>query len=267
MVYNEKIDNIYFCGDIHGDFKVLKSNKEIKDAILIVCGDVGLGFSKDQYYRYIFPELDMYCHKHNIHIYFVRGNHDDPSYFDGEKINYNNIKAIPDYSVITTPNHNILCIGGAISIDRSWRKAKHCWNIGSYSYFYNCSQEVAQEECQKIYWSDEVVVYDEEKLNDILNKYKIDIVATHTAPSFVFPHTDLNSNPDLCRFVKKDINLIDDIKSERETMNKIYEKVKPTNWFYGHFHDHCVENYENTKFHLLDMCKNGELDIKCLSYE
>ena len=62
--------------------------------------------------------------KANNWIVMVRGNHDDPSYFNKEKIKHERCRTIPDYSIIQACGHNILCIGGAVSIDRNYRK-KH----------------------------------------------------------------------------------------------------------------------------------------------
>lgn len=56
------------------------------DTLLIVAGDCGFGFDK-------------------------------PAYFNEERIGYKRWRTVQDYSVISACNHNILCIGGAISID------------------------------------------------------------------------------------------------------------------------------------------------------
>ena len=259
MVYNEILNNIYFIGDIHGEFQAIKI-PNLSDAIVIVCGDCGFGFHKNQYYTDIFPKLNKHCIKHNIKVYMFRGNHDDPSYFDGEKIKYSNIIAIPDYSVIVTPNHNILCVGGAISVDRTWRLGCLTWNINSYSFFHNCSKAEAEQQVIKGYWEDEPPVYKEEKLDKILEQYNIDIIATHTAPNYAFPRNDIYAKPGLERWLQKDENLSEDLDYERGVMDKIYKKVQPKYWFYGHFHDHWVENYNNTRFYLLNMYTNGKVD-------
>ena len=53
---------------------------------------------------------------------FVRGNHDDPSYFQEEKICYERFRCVPDYSVIQACGLDILCVGGGVSIDRLARQ-------------------------------------------------------------------------------------------------------------------------------------------------
>ena len=58
----------------------------------------------------------------NNWIVFVRGNHDNPAYFDGAMFNAKRFITVPDYSILQACNHTILCVGGAISIDRIYRK-------------------------------------------------------------------------------------------------------------------------------------------------
>ena len=98
------------------------SVEDMSNSLVIVAGDCGFGFNKPNYYFDLLEKANQKLSEHNIHVLFIRGNHDDPSYFDDNTINYSNIKAISDYSIVQTSTHNILCIGGATSIDRTWRK-------------------------------------------------------------------------------------------------------------------------------------------------
>lgn len=120
--------SVVICGDIHGDFKPLvhKLCKQLglKDTLLIVAGDCGFGFDKPSYYVTVYKQISRLLRKANNWVVFVRGNHDDPSYFAEHKINYARWRTVPDYSVITANGHNILCVGGAVSIDRAMRKPK-----------------------------------------------------------------------------------------------------------------------------------------------
>jgi len=99
----------------------------------------------------------------------IRGNHDDPAYFQEERIHHERFRCIPDYSVIQACGHNVLCVGGAVSIDRDYRKKHDSRHLRS---------GVAS------YWADEMPVYDKERLDSISQELKIDTVVTHTAPSF-----------------------------------------------------------------------------------
>ena len=80
------------------------------DSLIVVCGDCGFGFNKAQYYFDLLGKANELFATTNTHLLFVRGNHDDPSYFDGETINLSNIKAIPDYSIVITSKYNTLCV-------------------------------------------------------------------------------------------------------------------------------------------------------------
>ena len=63
----------------------------------------------------------------NNWIVFVRGNHDNPAYFNGNAFAYKRFIAVPDYAVIQACNRTILGVGGGISIDRVPRKEK--WKL------------------------------------------------------------------------------------------------------------------------------------------
>ena len=49
-------NKIYFTGDIHGEFMplvfVLTERYNLSDCSVIVCGDIGIGFYKLNYYNY-----------------------------------------------------------------------------------------------------------------------------------------------------------------------------------------------------------------------
>lgn len=232
--YND-VKRVMVCGDIHGDFDFvlrrlcLKYN--INNTLLIVAGDCGFGFEPKSYYDDIVKKYREIMSLQNNHVLFVRGNHDNPAYFDGETFNYEFMKAIPDYTVVKVNNRNILCIGGAISVDRWIRKQR-----------------------MNIYWSDEVPVFDEKTLELISKNFKIDTVVTHTAPSFC----ELKSNKGIEFFLKIDDDLSDDIIEERLTMNRIYHKLIEDGhplkkWYYGHFHQSHKEKIFNTTFKMLNI--------------
>lgn len=123
----EDINDLYFCGDIHGNLDYLKYfintgvgfPQKISNSCIVLCGDVGLGFSPDLESMKI-SFLNKLCEKTNNYIIAIRGNHDDPQQF---KNLYNKrFKAVEDYSVIQYKDKNILCIRGGTSIDRIYRK-------------------------------------------------------------------------------------------------------------------------------------------------
>ena len=121
--------NKYFVfSDIHGEYISLvdtlsKAGFEPDNPkhILICIGD---GFDRGPDSRAIY-ELFVNCPRH----IYVRGNHDNPNlYVSDSPLNKSNITVIEDYTLVNTFDKNVLCIGGAISIDRSRRtEGKSYW--------------------------------------------------------------------------------------------------------------------------------------------
>ena len=125
-VYSEA-KQVVVCGDVHGAFETLVYKVCVQysmtDTVIIVAGDCGFGFEKPNYYTTLYNRLAGRLCKANNWLLFVRGNHDDPSYFNEEKANYERFRCVPDYSVINVCGRNILCVGGAVSINRKYRRA------------------------------------------------------------------------------------------------------------------------------------------------
>lgn len=260
---------IYVVADVHGAFDIFEkeiNKNDLKDCIIIVAGDCGFGFYKDNYYEKIFSSLNNKFITKNIHCFMVRGNHDDPYYFNDEKIWYSNVKAISDYTILKIGEHNILCVGGAISIDRIFRMNSYWQKVDNYAIVMNVSLEEAKSKFMPSYWENEAPVFDEEKLNEIKeNDIEIDIVITHTSPSFAFK-SDKNG---ISYWLNKDDKLYEDLDNERNVINKIYDKLMLdghpiSKWIYGHFHQHNVEIINNIEFTALMNC-DLSFDVKELN--
>lgn len=253
---------LYVVGDIHGRFDYLLNsieNQNITDSTFILCGDCGLGFNFKEYYDDFFDRYNtLFMHKNN-YVFMLRGNHDDPSYFNGENvINLSNIKSLPDYSVlqVSSPTNkaksfNILCVGGGISIDRYYRKQRYKSAVEARTYY--LSKWESEHLTKRTYWEDEAPVYKEELLKEIIESNKINIVCTHTAPSFC----PKDSFDDIKDFFKMDLTLKKDLKKERDVMDKIYfflrnHKQYIKYWFYGHFHAQDSIKVDRTEFIMLD---------------
>lgn len=240
-------DKVIFIGDIHGEFELLlwtikQDSNHFRDTIIIILGDCGIGFYKEQYYIDLFNKINITCNEINTTVIMFRGNHDDPSYFDGKHLNFSNIKVIPDYTIIKTDDNNILCVGGGLSIDRIPRKQKE----------YKLNRFKSVNKGQKLYWENELPIYDEDKLNEIRdNNIVIDVMATHTAPSF-FP---FNDNSAVKSFLLIDDKLKDDLITERSIMDNIYDYVstflETRYWFYGHFHSYTQGKYEHVIYQMM----------------
>ena len=171
---------------------------------------------------------------------------DDPKYFSEQLINTDYIKTIPDYTILQFKDENILCVGGGYSVDRYYRKNQNSLYIVDYMKWHNCDYSVAEQKAKKCYWEDEFPVY-QPKLD-----MKIDIICTHSAPSFCFPSFKGSFVLD---WAKYDENLLSDLDKERAVFDLIYEDYKDTvkYWYYGHFHKSNVETINNTVFRLLNI--------------
>lgn len=247
---------IVVAGDIHGDFKALVYKCCIQygmtDTLIIVAGDCGFGFQRPGYYEDLYMQLSSQLAKANNWLVFVRGNHDNPAYFDGQQVNYKRWKAIPDYSIVKACGHTILCVGGAISVDRTYRLSE----------MYGMTVVIEEDRRLEVayYWFDEKPVYDEVKLAAINEVCAIDVVVTHTAPSFC----ELTSHQGIQNWLAKDEVLLDDINAERKVMDNIqaylYAHSHPVDqWYYGHFHQSWHSEFDGVKYNMLDCMELREL--------
>ena len=104
--------NIVVSGDIHGEFNQLVHKLcvqyAMRDTLLIVAGDCGFGFDNPGYYDEMVKKNSRRMSEANNWIVFVRGNHDNPAYFDGETFRHRRFIAVPDYSIIQACGHTIL---------------------------------------------------------------------------------------------------------------------------------------------------------------
>jgi predicted phosphodiesterase len=214
---------LIFLGDIHGDWPELIYNiksKNISNAIIISVGDLGVGFNPNKDLA-TYEKLSEQFQKRNINFYAIRGNHDDPSAFKGnDRICLDYFELIEDYSVFEHNSKRIQLIGGAVSIDRTGR------TVGV------------------SYWEDEGVVFDRDACQ------KVDILVTHTAPSFCAPQ---KFNEMVYGWAREDAYLIEDLTDERSVMDEIFKLCTPRVQVYGHFHSNWTERVHGCVFKLLNI--------------
>lgn len=222
---------LIFIGDVHGEFKELEHRlnvRKIRDSVFVQVGDFGVGFYHKESEINHLNNLNECLKQSGNTMYVIRGNHDDPAYFDG-KVAYSNLVFLRDYSVLELKGYTLLLIGGAISIDRAIRIQG------------------------RDYWKDEEFVFDTDRLEAALKEIKnVDIVVTHTAPSEFWPF-EINN---LVRsYASRDDNLILDLARERESHSKLLKhltsRFTPTHWYYGHFHTIVDGEYNNLKYYVL----------------
>ena len=245
---------IVVSGDIHGEFNqlVYKCCVQYKmtDTLIIVAGDCGFGFEKPGYYENVYNRSRVRLSKSNNWIVFVRGNHDNPAYFNDCPIRHRRWMTIPDYSIVKACGHNILCVGGAISVDRSYRISDPHYHVSKKD----------EPLARNIYWVNEYPVFDNDKLDEVNEHCFIDTVITHTAPSFC----ELTSKSGMANWSIRDEDLMDDVKRERQVMDKILYYLKSHNhplryWFYGHFHQSWHQEIDGVQYNMLDIMELREL--------
>ena len=198
--------------------KMMNCGYNLTDTVIIVDGCNGFGERDLKYYHDKLEMFNKVLADNNTHVLFMRGN-DDPKYFEDALIDLSNIKTIQDYSVIKLSKFNCLCIGGCVSLDRTWRMEQEK-RIG-----------------RKMYWENERMQYNEEDIDKILKEYNIACVVTASCPSFAYP--GMNSFK-YSTWASKDKTVIKDITEERMIMDKIYNKIvennkKPYIWAYSRF--------------------------------
>ncbi len=203
--------------DLHGEFgRVVREIEklDIRDQTIIQVGDFGVGFVSYEEDRATIDGLSDYLGGRNLHMYAIRGNHDNPALFThNSPMNGEHITLLPDYSVLEIEGHKVLCVGGAISVDRGARQA--------YGH---------------PYWPEEPMVWDEARLRS-LDLSGLEIALTHNCPSVAPPYAH---NKMVLSYAATDPTLIGDLVSERGRLDAMYEALKelarPAYWFFGHHH-------------------------------
>lgn len=205
-----KVDVI---GDTHGSFRQLAEWARTGSAdVLIHVGDAGAGFGINDRFAQ-FAALLGHTGKR---AYFVRGNHDDPAYYaEGRQVG-ENLVFLPDYATVRIDGGDILCVGGALSVDRTQR-----------------TEGVD-------YWRDEAFVWNPYRLAGLERPPRW--VITHTAP------LDWTGVPRRNAFMDSwfaaDPALWDDTAQENRDLTALakalhvneHGKGTVERWFYGHFH-------------------------------
>ena len=247
--------SIVVVGDIHGDFNKLVHKccvrYKVRDALIVVAGDCGVGFERPGYYDHVYERNRKYLSGSNCWLVMVRGNHDNPAYFeDPYRIKHERFMTVPDYAVLTACGHVILCVGGAVSVDRMMRKN---------SPFYRAAVGSAPLE-RNVYWEDEVPVFDEAALDEISVAYEIDTVITHSAPLVC----DRIVQMGLYSFSIDDNQLLTDVEQERATLERLrsdlLERGHPLRyWYYGHFHQSWHYEIDGVMYCMLDIMEFVEL--------
>jgi Icc-related predicted phosphoesterase len=245
-------ERILYLGDLHGNFNLIGQYVKlygIKDAHIIQVGDFGVGFARFEKERQALEMIHQQLIDNNVHVWAIRGNHDYKPYFDNDPFGFTNIHLVADYTVLKLADKNILFIGGAVSVDRMWRKTKRQ------------KQGILENYTMGIesWWEDEIFVLDCDKLGEMSD---INIVVTHTAPHYCEPDNTFGFGPFVEGIISEtgDDGLRTDLLYERQQVTDAFNIIKMNNdithHMYGHFHRTGVMNMYGTKHRLLNV---GEL--------
>jgi len=199
---------LYLCGDIHGEFKTLLDwNTKVENANAIQVGDFGVGFRDPAEDQATLMEIGAALEERGNSIYVIRGNHDKPEWFDGRA--YGGLVLVPDESVLSLNGKNLLCVGGAVSVDRTLRLEGRDW------------------------WANEKMNWEGD-----LPEERIHALITHAGGSW----TGLKpESPYLSAWHAKDENLLADLRHEILQHDRLAEALLKaghplTRWYCGHYH-------------------------------
>ncbi|MDB4314467.1 metallophosphoesterase [bacterium] len=214
---------ILLLGDIHGEFSWLRSeliSKDIRDCTMICVGDFGVGFVgglRREQNR--LEKLNYILAKRNVNLLSIRGNHDDPAYWNEIDLGFSNIELIPDYTFREIEGEKFFFVGGGISIDRKFRTP----NVS--------------------YWNDETVCLIEGFVREC------DVLVTHSAPRWIGP----NDKKGIKFYCDRDPTLWDECVKEREDIGRLHELAKPKVSYAGHFHVSATVINDNSRHYILDI--------------
>ncbi len=232
--------HLWICGDIHCELSnlVWKAVRQLKirHADILIVGDFGAGFgrpkSMDVAYARICPELK----ENDIRLYTIRGNHDDPAFFDGSH-DYERLRFLPDHRTIELCGKKIYPIGGAVStdidlVDPLTRKSRRMQNDALIRF----------GSSKRIWWLDEAPSME---LNNL--PISADIVVSHEAPLSFAPAPLREAYVRDCTWQK--------VVESRRYLDFVLNAVKPLQWFYGHYHGHYEGVFQGTLYHGLDIAE------------
>jgi len=233
-------------GDWHGRFdKIVKWIKQhdIRDCSIIQAGDFGIGFKSIQKDLATLKHFNHTLQSRAICVYAIRGNHDNPSWFNGQQIG--NITFLQDYTILQWNDKKVLTVGGAVSIDRY---------PNSYIKLESGKPWPGRKEGRN-WWPNEIFIYDQSKIGEC------NIVVTHSAPNWCQPL--VKSGSSMHTWMKCDPTLENDCNQERALHSQLYKDLSQLghidSWYYGHFHHSNTEWINDTKFQLLDIYETVEI--------
>jgi len=221
----------YITGDIHGSVERIERfcnmiHGEEKESVLIILGDCGFNY----YLNERDAELKQKAQNLGITLFCIKGNHElhpdmiksykakewngAPVFYEEE---YPNILFAKDGEIYNICGRKVFVLGGAYSVDKPYRLAKH-WM------WFDSEQPSMETKIHALNTLDK-------------NGWKADIVLTHTAPLKTEPVHMFNPLVD-----QKTVD-----KSTEVFLDEISDKLDFGKWYFGHFHGDWI----NGKYEML----------------
>lgn len=188
---------------------------DFKNCAIVFCGNLGLDKHNDEKICGILSELNEKIKGIGAHLFFVRGNEDDPDLYRSQKYAFSNITFLPDFAILELNNFNCLCVGGGISLDRLW-KLKNEKRSG-----------------EKQYYENEATSFDFDEARELLKDHSISAIISYDTPTFCgTPLRDYKKK----KWFRNDNELLNDVISNRVILNKLYDELMfqstvPYYWF------------------------------------
>lgn len=213
---------LLFCGDIHGELNylvnvILKAQNKISESDIIICGDFGVGFGGPNSLDVLYDKVKKTLEENDLNIYAIRGNHDDPAYFDGTHT-YDRLKLLKDHEVVEICGKKIYPIGGGISVDIDFPDAIKGRSRREYNNYL-----ISLGSSKRVWWPDEEI---SKKTSDL--PIKVDVIVSHEAP--------LSFDPPLIRESQVQYETYKKILDDRNYLDFVLREVRSSWWFYGHYH-------------------------------
>lgn len=221
---------MYVIGDSHGLGSLLEAIKKSKltNSSFVHVGDVGIGFVQASIDLLLLERISSYLEKINSYLYLLRGNHDNPIWWTENWYQSDRIKLVKDYEVLQIEDNNILCIGGAISIDRLVRTVNIDW------------------------WKDEEIIK-----QSVTHCRDLQGVITHNVPLFC-PPFGINNIVKYYIDLEKSLGnqfFESQLLGERKYLSDVFEELHQNNdlkfWCSGHMHKDDFLEYKGVDFHML----------------
>lgn len=205
------MSKVMVLGDVHGNTNfataAVRGSKVLGIKRIVQLGDFGLWDHQKDGVKFL-DTLNESLRHNGVKMYVVGGNHENwdrwnwytehnPKDFHGFTYLRSHIRIAPKVFSWTWDGKKCLMVGGAVSIDKAWRRKDVSW------------------------WPNEVLTWDE-----------VESAMQFSGVDYMFTHDCSNMTPWKTR-LKPDL----DSQIHRQQMDKVLRSVKPKMHFHGHMHE------------------------------